>query len=163
MIQKSDPLDTARETGILVIWSDKFAVGIELIDSQHHRLVDLTNELYRACLIRGETFDTVFKEALSRLVEYVRTHFSAELVLLERIKYPDYHNHKKQHDELVKNILEAAKKYNGARNFVPNQFVRTLQDWIFGHIAVYDQMYATYVREQKHKGLLTDQAINAPV
>jgi hemerythrin len=118
-------------------------------------LVRLTNELYQACLTNDKEVQSVFKEVLSRLVSYVRYHFSAELVILERIQFPGYHEHKKQHDQLVAKILEASKEYNEGRRYVPNNFVRELKDWVFGHIGVYDQIYAGYVVEQRKKGLLS--------
>jgi hemerythrin len=143
----------------IVSWSDKYATGIELIDNQHHQLVDLTNELYRACLSGGAERLTVFKEAMSRMVEYVRFHFTAELKLLDAIKYPDYNNHKKMHNDLVEEILTASNTYDDGKKFVPNHFVRTLRDWVFGHIAVYDKIYAAYVDEQKKKGALTSEML----
>jgi len=148
----------ARDSEI-VIWEDKYATGIELIDNQHRRLVELTNQLYLACLAGDEALSTVFKDAMSRMVEYVRFHFSAELKLLNAIDYPDYHNHKKMHDNLVQDILDAAKDYSEGKRFVPNNFVHTLKDWVFGHIAVYDKIYAAYVAEQKRKGDLTDKML----
>ena len=143
----------------IVVWSDKYATGIELIDGQHHELVELTNQLYIACSTRDDVLQTVFKDAMSNMVKYVRFHFSAELKLLNAINYPDYNNHKKMHDSLVKNILEAANEYNDGKKFVPNNFVRTLKDWIFGHIAVYDKLYSAYVMEQIRSGALTRKAL----
>jgi hemerythrin len=158
---KEDRLEAAinTENAEIVSWSDKYATGIELIDSQHHQLVNLTNELYRACLSGGIERLAVFKEAMSRMVEYVRFHFTAELKLLDAIKYPDYNNHKKMHNDLVEEILTASSTYDDGRKFVPNHFVRTLRDWVFGHIAVYDKMYAEYVAEQKGKGILTEKML----
>jgi len=156
---KESKVDVADEDAEIVSWSDKYATGIELIDNQHHQLVDLTNELYRACLSGGDERLAVFKEAMSRMVEYVRFHFTAELKLLDAIKYPDYNNHKKMHNDLVEEILVASKKYDDGKKFVPNTFVRTLRDWVFGHIALYDKVYAAYVAEQKSKGVLTDKML----
>jgi hemerythrin len=143
----------------IIAWSEKYATGIELIDSQHKELVGLTNQLYHACLSGSTVANTAFKDAMSRMVEYVHFHLGAEQQLLERVNYPDYATHKKQHDDLVMNILEAAREFNEGKKFVPNQFVRSLKDWIFGHIAVYDKSYAAYIEEQKKKGLLSDQLI----
>ena len=140
----------------IVTWGDKYAVGIASIDKQHRELVDLTNKLYYACLTRNEDIDAAFKTTMSRLVEYVRFHFSDEQVLLERIKYPNYTDHKKEHDKLIRDILKAAKDHSAGKKFIPNQFVRTLKDWIFGHIAVTDKIYSAYVNEQRKKGLLKD-------
>ena len=143
----------------IIIWSEKYATGIPLIDNQHRELVRLTNQLHQACLHGEKEAGPAFKEAMSRMVEYVRFHFSAELKLLEGIKFPDYNEHKKQHDSLVKDILEAAGEYREGRRFIPNNFVRTLRDWVFGHIAYYDKAYGAYVADQKKKGLISDQQL----
>ena len=143
----------------IVIWEDKYATGIEVIDGQHKQLVELTNQLYLACLAGDEVISTVFKDAMSRMVEYVRFHFTAELKLLNAINYPDYHNHKKMHDDLVHDILDAAKDFSEGKRFVANNFVRTLKDWIFGHIAVYDKIYASYVADERRRGVITDRML----
>jgi hemerythrin len=93
------------------------------------------------------------------MVEYVRFHFGAEQVLLQRIKYPEYQEHKKKHDVLVRDILEAVKEYNEGKKFIPNQFVRTLRDWILSHIALTDQSYVIYIADQKRRGLLNERDI----
>ena len=140
----------------IVQWEDGFSTGIKLIDDQHKELVNLTNELYQACLTGTDAVGPAFKEIMTRMVEYVRLHFSAEQEILNRIKYPNIHEHKSQHDFLVKQILEAAKEHSEGKKFVAHHFVRTLKDWIFGHIALYDKSYAAFLADQKSKGLLTD-------
>jgi len=90
------------------------------------------------------------------VAEYVRFHLMEEMKLLERIGYPKAAEHKIQHDILVKDILSASRDFEEGETFVPNKFVRSLKDWVFGHIAVYDRAYAEYVAEQKKKGLLGD-------
>jgi len=155
---KGDPIseNLGANNAEIVSWDAKLATGITSIDKQHKELVELTNKLFHACLSKQEDVDSTFREAMSRLVEYVRHHFSDEQVLLERIKFPNYTEHKKEHDSLIKEILEASKDYGAGKKFVPNHFARLLKDWIFGHIMLTDMLYAAYVREQKQKGLLAD-------
>ena len=141
----------------IVTWSNSYATGISLIDDQHKELVILTNNLYKSCLTDKEGI--VFKEAMQHMVEYVRFHFGAEIELLERVNYPDSLNHKKEHEALIRSILDAAKNYDDGKRFVPNIFVRSLKDWIFGHIAISDKLYASYIADQKKKGLLSDSRI----
>jgi hemerythrin len=144
----------------MVVWEEKYAIGIHLIDSQHKELFSLTNELFRACMSEEDTLEIVFKETMERMVAYVRFHFGAEQELLQRVKYPDYHEHVKQHETLIREILESVKEYNYGKKFVPNQFVRILRDWILSHIAHYDKLYAAYIAAQKKNGLLNDKEIN---
>jgi len=154
---KINPLDNLpSEKYFLVSWDQNYATGIPFIDNQHRELVELTNQLFSACAAGQDAAGPVFKDAMSRMVDYVRFHFSTELKLLKKIKYPDYQTHKKQHDILIKDILGAAKDFNDGKKFVPNHFARTLKEWIFGHIAVFDKNYSFYVSDQKKKGLLTE-------
>jgi len=144
----------------MVVWDEKYATGIELIDSQHKELFSLTNELFRACMSDNETLKGVFTETMGRMVDYVRFHFGAEQVLLQRIKYPDYQEHKKQHDKLIRDILDAVNAHNKGEKFVANQFVRTMRDWILSHIALTDKQYVAFIASQKKQGLLNDEQIN---
>jgi len=152
MINPSDDKD-------MVVWDEKYATGIDLIDLQHKELFLLTNELFRACLTGEKKLNSVFTETMGRMVDYVRFHFSAEQELLHRIKYPEYQEHKKQHEKLIRDILEAVKAHQKGEKFVPNQFVRTMRDWILGHIALSDRQYAAFIADQKKKGLLSDADI----
>lgn len=140
----------------IVTWGERYTTGIAQIDSQHMELVSLTNKLFHACLDGKQNVDSVFEEAMHRLVEYVRYHFSEEQTLLERINFPKYRDHKKEHDSLVRDILEMAREYSSGKKYVPNHLVRALKDWVFGHIAVSDQDFSNFVRDQKKKGLLCD-------
>lgn len=142
-----------------IVWEDKYVTGIELLDMQHRKLFDLTNQLYEACQAGDEMLPAVFQDAMHQMVEYVRYHFSSELKLLTAINFPDSHTHKKMHDDLVYEILNAAKDYSEGKKLTPNNFVRILRDWILSHIAVYDKMYASYVADQKRRGKLTDQKL----
>lgn len=144
----------------IVGWSEVYATRIENIDNQHKELINLTNELYQACLSGKETANAVFKDAMKRMVDYVNFHFSTEQKLLERVKFPDAAEHKKQHDALIKKILDSVKDFDKGINFVPNNFARTLKDWILSHIAVFDKAYALYIFDLKRKGVITDQQIN---
>ncbi len=143
----------------IVVWDEKYATGIQLIDSQHKELISLTNELFQACLDGENAVKDVFKETMGRMVDYVRFHFGAEQELLQRVKYPNYQEHKKQHDTFVMQVITTVKEYNEGKKLAPNQFVRTLRDWILGHIAHYDRLYASYIAAQIKKGFISNKDI----
>ena len=148
-----NPSEPGNNT-VLVAWSDRYATGIECIDNQHMQLVILTNKLYQACLSNPNEVQSVFGEAMSQMVEYVRFHFTSELELLKQVNFSGYADHKSQHDGLVHKIIEASREYGAGKKFIPNHFVRTLKDWVFGHIAISDKIYSANVFEQERKGLL---------
>ncbi|MDR1625354.1 MAG: bacteriohemerythrin [Spirochaetia bacterium] len=130
---------------ILVEWNEKYSVGIDLIDTQHKKLIELTNTLYKGCLTGEAEARRYFQETIQATVDYVKYHFAAEEKLMAHFKYPDLINHKGQHTGFILKILEDVKSFQSGRKFVPNAFVRYLKDWILSHIAVMDQKYADYI------------------
>jgi len=143
----------------IVAWDKKYSTGIEKIDSQHRHLFDLTNQLYNACFSNEDELDAKFKEAIKKMVDYVRYHFESEQKLLAAIGYPEYQNHKSQHDKLIQDILIAVQDYKDGKKHTPNNFVRTLKEWILSHIAYYDKAYSTFAIDQLKKGLLTEKTL----
>ncbi|MCL2231316.1 MAG: bacteriohemerythrin [Treponema sp.] len=143
----------------IIIWETKYETGIAVIDTQHKQLVNLANELYGACLTKGDHVEAAFRDAMKRMVDYVRFHFDAENKLLAAINYPEATNHKKMHDTLIKNIIDASKEYSEGKKFVPNNFVRTLVDWVFSHIAFYDRQYSLFAVEKLRTGSLTHEKL----
>jgi hemerythrin len=141
----------------IVEWDERYALGIPLIDSQHKKLIEITNKLYMGCLKGDEAAKLYFMKAVREAVDYVKYHFAAEEKLFERIGYPAAADHKKQHEEFIKEILREIGTFKEGRKFVPNMFVRYLRDWILTHIAVSDKLYADYI---KNRGAYTNMNVS---
>ncbi|MDR2434120.1 MAG: bacteriohemerythrin [Treponema sp.] len=142
------------EDGILVEWDNRYSVGIQLIDDQHKKLIEMTNTLYKGCLEGDEAARSYFMETIHETVDYVKYHFSAEEKLLGNVKYPELAEHKREHEDFVKKVLEEVGTFQSGKKFVPNVFVRFLKDWVLTHIAVQDKKYAQYILNLKKQGLL---------
>ncbi|MDR0785416.1 MAG: bacteriohemerythrin [Treponema sp.] len=130
---------------VFVEWEDRYSVGIPAIDRQHKELLNLTNELYNVCQLGDEAAHEHFRSVIHKAVEYVKFHFSAEEQIMEKIKFPELPDHKKQHESFVRQVLENVGEFESGKRFVPNAFVRFLKDWILTHIAMSDQKYHTYI------------------
>lgn len=143
----------------LIEWSDRYRIGIPLIDEQHKKLIDMTNELYIGCLGGDEAAEAYFLKTVHDAVDYVRFHFTTEERLLERINYPDIVGHKKEHENFVREILQQVQAFQEGKKFVPNVFVRYLRDWVLTHIAVSDKLYAAYLVEMKKQEVLFSSSL----
>jgi hemerythrin len=132
------------EKKVFVEWDNRYLTGIPLIDSQHKKLIEMTNNLYECCLGGTEDVQNCFKDAVHGTVEYVKYHFTAEEKMLENMRYPDLIAHKKEHEGFVRRILAEVRNFEEGKKFVPFIFVRFLRDWILAHIAVEDIKYATF-------------------
>jgi hemerythrin len=145
----------------LVTWDNRYLTGIKVVDDQHKELVNMTNKLYQGCLAGDEAARIFFMKAVHDTVNYVNYHFSAEEKIMEHVNYPAVAEHKRLHQEFVRQILMDVKSFEGGKKFVPNLFVRYLRDWIFAHIAVEDKKYAEYIRELKQKSVPGGRIVKA--
>jgi hemerythrin len=138
----------------IVEWSNRYSVGIDLVDDQHKKLIDMTNTLYLGCLHGDEAARSFFLETIHKAVDYVKYHFSTEEKIMERIDYPGFATHKTEHHDFVREIIQEVRQFQDGKSFVPNMFVRYLRDWVFTHMALSDKGYADYLIELKKQGKL---------
>ena len=138
----------------IVTWHRSYSVNIPLIDSQHKELIDWTNSLYRSCLKDRENSKNAFMRMLRAVVNYVEYHFSTEEKIMDRVKYPDYSNHKREHNDFVREILRAADDLSRGVKYNPLSFVTYLKDWVLTHIAVSDKALGQYLTDLRRNGEL---------
>ena len=65
-------------------WSEKFNIGIDVIDNQHRQILDYINALEK---IRATGAREQIKEVLDDLIDYTQSHFSFEENLLSQVNY----------------------------------------------------------------------------
>jgi hemerythrin len=126
-------------------WSNSLVTGIDEVDKQHKQLIETVNDLLEA-VKKGEAKDKV-DQTIKFLNEYVVKHFQTEEKVMIEHKYPDYENHKKIHDNFVKDFKDLVKNKDEL------SFTFKLQvkvgEWLINHIHNIDKKMAKYIREQK--------------
>lgn len=133
----------------LFIWNDSYKTGINTIDTQHKKLVDLINELHDA-MTKGQG-NQVMGKIVNELVNYTVTHFSTEERLMKQAGYADFDAHKKIHDDFTAKVRELQKDLAGGKKMMSLQVSNFLKDWLSGHIMGTDQKYAPVL---KAKGIV---------
>ena len=92
-----------------IVWKDEYSVGLDSIDQQHRKLINLINQLTTAVdYSTGEEFE---REALADVVEYTKTHFTYEEGLMEDNGYPDFEAHKAQHRAMIAEVEAVLAEY----------------------------------------------------
>ncbi|NTV53614.1 MAG: hemerythrin family protein [Candidatus Firestonebacteria bacterium] len=121
-------------------FSDKYSVGIETIDKQHIKLINLINTFFEA-MKAGKGGETL-KPTLAELIKYTQFHFSSEENYMQKIQYSRYGEHKHKHEALVAKILEFQ---HNLENEISGQAVLLLgflKEWLTEHILVTDKAYS---------------------
>ncbi len=138
----------------LIVWEERFAIGIPIVDSEHKRLVEMCNELYKA-IVSGKADErkTFVFNTLKECVDYVKTHFAHEEKLMQVCGYKDFDMHKKEHVEFTKKVLEKCRNFEKENYYSSMQFVKFLYGWILSHIAHTDRLFVddlkVYLKNKK--------------
>lgn len=127
----------------LMNWNEKMAVGVNLLDTDHQKLVAMLNELYDA-VMKGQGKDALGK-ILDGLVDYTKVHFAHEEKFFSQTNYSDAAAHKKEHEALTKQVLEVQAKYkSGATGTLSLEVMNFLKNWLINHIQGCDQKYSAH-------------------
>ena len=129
-----------------VEWKDEYSVGIDSIDQQHKKLLNLINQLQTAVdYSTGEEFE---RDALDELVAYTRTHFSYEEGLLQQNDYPGFEPHKAVHEKMIKKVEDVLSEYEQDHDAAMSNAVEFLKDWLINHINGTDKEYSSFLIEK---------------
>ncbi len=128
----------------------EFRLGIDQIDNEHIKLVDMLNDVH-ALLGEGKKDEArqYFSETLS---SYVNEHFAHEEKFMEDIHFPGVADHKKIHENFKKSLLDLIPKIEA---FDEKAFRDALTDaftWIVNHIGRTDKRYTKHYFSQNSAG-----------
>ena len=126
-----------------ITWKDEYSVGLDSIDQQHKKLINLINQLTTTVdYSTGEEFE---REALAELVDYTKTHFTFEEGLMEDNGYPDFEAHKAQHRLMIAEVEAVLAEYEQDHDAAMRHACNYLQEWLINHINGTDKKYSSFL------------------
>jgi len=149
------------KTSDLISWNEKLTCGVKLIDDQHKGLVELVNEMFNHVTGNIVQEKDYFNRVIQEAVKYVKTHFATEEKIMIATKFKGYAEHKKEHDNFVRAVVENIKEYETGNRLTLSSFTRFLKDWILSHVALMDKQYFEYFKQiatRKEDGKLSISA-----
>jgi len=127
-------------------WNDALNVGHLEIDSQHRMLFQYANKLH-AAMLAGQGKD-VLSQTLSDLITYTQRHFATEEKLMQAHHYPEYPQHKAEHDALTRKVSQLQNDYVAGRAVLTAEVLQFLKDWLNHHIGEIDRKVGKYLQAQ---------------
>jgi hemerythrin-like metal-binding protein len=131
----------------LMTWQKEYELGIEEIDNQHKKIVEIINRLFPMSL--ELTDEEVLKVILTELTDYADYHFATEEKYFKLFNYPEAAGHIEVHNKYRNKIEEFKKEFAAAKTeevfFNLNNF---LKDWWIQHINHLDREYVPLFKEQ---------------
>ena len=134
-------------------WSDSYLVGIEELDIEHKELINRLNQLHKK-FYRRHSDRSSFESYLKDIQDRIHTHFIMEEAMMRDSAYPDFVQHKKEHDAFLQVIDNLVRKYRTNPGYSFENVVEDiLRQWIGNHIAASDHKLGIHlIRDQRDKG-----------
>ena len=136
-------INKQKEQRHFAVWQDGYSVGIESIDNDHKKLLNLINKLQAS--VHYHTGSTFEKQALDELIDYTRFHFKREEELMEKHGFPGFDEHKRKHDEMIEHVEAFVIEYEQKGTDVLEEVSEFLKSWLIEHINGTDQEYSAFL------------------
>lgn len=129
-------------------WDESLATGNYIIDWQHQELFKRMERLVNA--INQNRGTEEIAESIAFVEEYANQHFRAEERMQQVNSYPDFDAHRRQHQEILKDIMlyKNELQMDGPSVELAVKAMTAFGNWICKHIDVLDRKFADYLRER---------------
>ncbi len=133
----------------LIIRDKTLSVGVNEMDDQHKKLIEIINNLFEAMKIGmgRETLNYVF----SGLIDYAKEHFSEEEELMKKFGFPELMEHSNLHREFEEKVGEMFGSYEKGDTLISIEVLNYLKEWFSDHMQKEDKKYTEYF---KSKGII---------
>ncbi len=139
-----------------ITWSNEYSVNIKEIDRQHQFLINIVNKMHE--LVMADAGDSAnrsesdikrirsdIRRVFAKLADYTNYHFRTEEELFKTHNYPGFQVHKRQHNELVLQVLELQRRFLKNEVSITQEIFDFLKEWLINHILVSDKEYTVFL------------------
>jgi hemerythrin len=136
--------------------SRKYFTGIDKIDSQHLKIVDLMNKLHEEIIMNKD--DKNVNESILDLKLYAIFHFSTEENMFKKYHYEgeNYDEHMAEHEIFNQQIAQFLSDESSSRLDVGYRILEFLKMWLTAHILSIDMKFSGYIKKNYYVELNED-------
>ena len=128
-------------------WGPELETGIQEVDTQHKRIVNLVNQMQDARL--NKDMETV-ASVITEMVDYTLSHFAFEEALMEDAGYRFLGPHRRVHELFAMKIPEFQARFEAGED-ITGELHTMLVRWLYNHIRGDDQGYVESIKKFLHE------------
>lgn len=128
-----------------ILWNPTLSLGIESIDSEHQRLIEISNRLL-ASAKNGKMLES--KLLFHELREYTVTHFKNEENYMLRVKYPGLWKHKIEHAELKRSVKLFQDNIYRQNKIHAGEVCEFIKHWLIDHVLYTDMDIKKFLAQE---------------
>jgi hemerythrin len=129
----------------MITWDDKYSVGISSIDEEHKKFIDIINKIINAKQ-RTDNLKEI-TEILNKMNNYVLTHFANEETYMIKCNYPEYEDHRKEHQDFSIKTMAFLDSVTKGDFQLACEILEHLKNWLVNHIQGTDRKYINCFRK----------------
>lgn len=127
----------------LIVWNEKYDLGIKEIDEQHKKWAECINALHSSIGHKASCAEV--QNAISGLKDYTRKHFTYEESILSKINYDKLDEQKEEHVKFRAEIDNLSLKFARYDTVVDFELILYMKGWFMEHIRGADKEYADLI------------------
>ncbi|MFQ5936353.1 MAG: bacteriohemerythrin [Acidiferrobacterales bacterium] len=131
-------------------WSPNLSVGIDFMDADHQKLMELLTELHD--LVGPGPIQTAAVEKLDELIDFTQQHFRLEERLMEQSGYDGFEEHRQLHEVLLQEIAELRQHLVAGEKSAGPEIMDFLKDWLIRHILESDKQLGGFLQGRLGRG-----------
>jgi hemerythrin len=131
-------------------WKEIYSVNNPNIDNEHKKLFDIAQEAFIE--VEPTLKTRKIKEVLTKLYDYMKTHFKHEEEYMAQISYPHIEDHKKLHIEIIHSINTFVKKLpSQSEDTFEKELAKIIDIALVHHIIQEDRKIIAWVKTNMKK------------
>ena len=123
----------------MIEWDDKYSVGISIIDNEHKKLIGIMNKAIAARQHSNNSEEII--EIINEMNKYALTHFADEEAYMVQFNYPDYEQHRKEHQGFSIETMAFLDSATKGDCQLACEILEHLKNWIVHHVQGTDRKY----------------------
>lgn len=131
----------------LLSWSNQYAIGDDVIDTEHEELFRLINDFHNRWLDAHDRQDIA--RVFNQLVAYAEMHFRHEEAVMESHDFPKLAEHKLLHENMVETIFQLHRSYMEENLNLEVSTMKFVRAWLLEHILENDYGFRDFLARKK--------------
>jgi hemerythrin-like metal-binding protein len=126
-------------------WLSDYEVGVPEIDREHQGLFAIAERFHLA--LREGHGKQVLESHLDQLLDYACHHLAHEEALMQKIVYPHYREHCRQHEDLRIRLDELKERASAGEVSMTIEVMQFIMEWLKCHTTTSDRRIGSYMRK----------------
>lgn len=126
-------------------WTRILSVGVDEIDEDHRKLIQIFQILNRA-VTEGESPEYL-AATLAELINCTIWHFSHEERLMLKYGYEGIEQHKAEHRDLIQSVKELQQRILQSHTPMIDEHIEFLERWLTAHMLTADGRLGSYLSQ----------------